>query len=172
VSIDSEPGEGTTVSLTFPRSDKPLTPAAAVPHALPATAGMRLDRLERLNGSVLLVEDDLTVAELTVQMLESIGFTVLHAKSAAAALDALSAGRRVDIVFSDVMMPGGMNGVDLAREIRKRRPDLPVILTTGYVEAARTAVTEGLEVLVKPYPLEVLARTLNAHLSRQAAAAQ
>ena len=105
-------------------------------------------------------------------MLESIGFTVLHAKSAAAALDAMSAGRRVDIVFSDVMMPGGMSGVDLAREIRKRRPDLPVVLTTGYVEAARTAVTEGLEVLVKPYPLQVLARTLNAHLSRRAAAAQ
>ena len=80
-------------------------------------------------------------------------------------LDAISAGRRVDIVFSDVMMPGGMNGVDLAREIRRRRPDLPVVLTTGYVEAARTAVTEGLAVLVKPYPLKVLARTLNAQLA-------
>jgi len=172
VAIDSEPGVGTTVSLTFPRSDKPLTLAAAVADAHPAPAGKRPDRLERSGGNVLLVEDDLTVAELTVQMLESIGFAVLHAKSAAAALDVLSAGRRVDIVFSDVMMPGGMNGVELAREIRKRRPELPVVLTTGYVEAARTGVTEGLEVLVKPYPLEVLARTLNAHLSGQAAAAQ
>ena len=172
VTIDSEPDKGTTVFLTFPRSDKPLTLAAAVADALPAAAGKRLDRLNGSIGHVLVVEDDLTVAELTLQMLESIGFTVMHAKSAAAALDALSAGRRIDIIFSDVMMPGGMNGVDLAREIRKRRPDLPVVLTTGYVEAARTAVTEGLEVLVKPYPLEELARTLNAQLLRRAAAAQ
>ncbi len=168
VAIESVPGEGTTVSLTFPRSDKSPTAAAAVARALPADAERRADRLQRSNGNVLLVEDDLTVAELTVQMLESTGFSVLHAKSATAALDALSAGRRVDIVFSDVMMPGGMNGVDLAREIRKRRPGLPVILTTGYVEAARAAMTEGLEVLVKPYPLEVLVRTLNAQLSRRA----
>ena len=172
VAIDSLPGKGTTVSLTFPRSDKPPTLATAVAQALPMTVERRVDRLERSSGNVLLVEDDLTVAELTVQMLESIGFVVHHEKSATAALDALSTGRRVDIVFSDVMMPGGMNGVELAREIRKRRPDLPVILTTGYIEAARAAMTEGLEVLVKPYPLQRLARTLNTHLLKHAAAAQ
>lgn len=169
VSVDSEPGKGTTVSLTLPRSDK--LPSQAVAQALPGSADSRADHRQRSKGSVLLVEDDVTVAGLTVQMLESIGFTVLHVKSAAAALEALSEGRHTDIVFSDVMMPGGMNGVELAREIHARHRDVPVVLTTGYIEAARTAVTEGLEVLVKPYPLEVLARILNAHLARRAAAA-
>jgi len=68
-------------------------------------------------------------------------------------------------------MPGGMSGTELAREIRKRYPQLPVVLTTGYIEAARSAVNEGLEVLVKPYTIEVLARTLTAHLGKRAAAA-
>jgi DNA-binding LytR/AlgR family response regulator len=65
-----------------------------------------------------------------------------------------------------------MNGVELAREIRRRWPNLPVVLTTGYIEAARSAVMEGLEVLVKPYALEVLARTLNAHLPKRVALAR
>jgi CheY-like chemotaxis protein len=105
-------------------------------------------------------------------MLKSIGYAVLHAKSAAAALETLADGRRIDIVFSDVMMPGGMSGVDLAREIRKRRRDLPVVLTTGYVEVARTAMAEGLEVLVKPYPHEVLARMLDSHVGSRLARVQ
>jgi DNA-binding LytR/AlgR family response regulator len=64
-----------------------------------------------------------------------------------------------------------MSGTELAREIRTRRPDLPVVLTTGYIEVARTAVAEGLEVLVKPYSLDALARSLNAHLASRAAVA-
>jgi len=120
----------------------------------------------------MLVEDDATVAQLTTRMLESVGFAVEHATSALEALEALPEARGADIVFSDVMMPGGMSGVELARAIRKKRADLPVVLTTGYVEVARSAMTEGLEVLVKPYSLDMLARTLNAHLSKRAAAAR
>ena len=104
-------------------------------------------------------------------MLRTIGYTVLHAKSAAAALDLLAAGHTIDIVFSDVMMPEGMNGVDLAREIRRRQPDLPVVLTTGYIEAARTAMAEGLEVLVKPYQLDRLSRVLDAQFYERRAGA-
>ena len=133
VAIESMPGKGTTVSLTFPRSDKPGPCRSRC-----ACAGVGRRKAcgapARTRGYVLLVEDDVTVAELTVHMLESIGFSVRHEKSAAAALDAISAGDGVDIVFSDVMMPGGMSGVDLAREIRKRWPGLPVVLTTGYME--------------------------------------
>jgi CheY-like chemotaxis protein len=92
--------------------------------------------------------------------------------SAAAALDALAAGRTIDVVFSDVMMPGGMSGVDLAREVRRRRPDLPVVLTTGYIEVARTAMAEGLQVLVKPYQLETLARVLDSHVAARLVSAQ
>ena len=113
----------------------------------------------------MVVEDDLTVADLTTEMLKVAGYAVFHVKSAAAALEALAGGSRVDVVFSDVMMPGGMNGVDLAREIRRRWPDLPVVLTTGYIEVARTAMSEGLEVLVKPYQLEALSAILESHIS-------
>jgi signal transduction histidine kinase/ActR/RegA family two-component response regulator len=164
VAIDSTVGRGTTVSLTFPRSEAEVTPvavagweAAPVPRRGAQRAGTR--------GRVLLVEDDLTVAALTTEMLSSVGYSVLHAKSAPAALEAVAADRKMDIVFSDVMMPGGMSGVDLAREVRRKRPDLPVVLTTGYIEVARTAMSEGLEVLVKPYQLEALARILDAHVA-------
>jgi signal transduction histidine kinase/ActR/RegA family two-component response regulator len=171
VALDSAPGKGTTVSLTFPRSHKPLTAARDMrPKARPPAAAH--ERRELPRGRVLLVEDDATVAALTGQMLESIGLSVAHAKSAADALKSLSGLPAPDIVFSDVMMPGGMNGVELAREVRRKWPTLPVVLTTGYIEAARSAVMEGLEVLVKPYELAVLARTLNAHLPKRIALAR
>jgi signal transduction histidine kinase/ActR/RegA family two-component response regulator len=171
VTLDSAPGKGTTVSLTFPRSHARLAPEREAPPARRALAGAR-DRRKRPRGSVLLVEDDGNVAALTGQMLESIGLSVTHAMSAAEALNALAASRKHDIVFSDVMMPGGMSGVELAREIRQKWPGLPVVLTTGYIEAARSAVMEGLEVLVKPYALETLARTLDGHLAKRIALAR
>jgi CheY-like chemotaxis protein len=72
----------------------------------------------------------------------------------------------VDLVFSDIMMPGGMNGVDLAREIHRRRRGLPVLLTSGYAEAAReSAAAEGVRVLPKPYRLDELAAALATAVS-------
>jgi CheY-like chemotaxis protein len=94
------------------------------------------------------------------------GHTVSSAPSAEAALEALERGRDIDVVFCDVMMPGGMSGVELARVIRERFPHLPIILTTGYIEAARGAAAEGITVLAKPYPAEALADALRAHLRR------
>ena len=104
------------------------------------------------------------------QMLKSGGLTVIHVQSGSEALASLAKSRNVDLVLTDVMMPG-MNGVDLALAIRKSWPGLPVVLTTGYVEAARSAMTEGLDVLVKPYSPETLANKLRAHLSKRAALA-
>ena len=172
VAIDSRVGKGTTVTLTFPRSERPVeecTTAAAI-SAKPAPG--RAETRPRSRGEVMVVEDDLTVADLTTEMLKVAGYAVFHVNSAAAALEALAGGSRVDVVFSDVMMPGGMNGVDLAREIRRRWPDLPVVLTTGYIEVARTAMSEGLEVLVKPYQLEALSAILESHISGKMAHAQ
>jgi CheY-like chemotaxis protein/two-component sensor histidine kinase len=172
VAIDSRVGKGTTVTLTFPRSERAVdesTTAAAV-SAKPAPRGA--ETRPRSRGEVMVVEDDLTVADLTTEMLKVAGYAVFHVKSAAAALEALAGGRGVDVVFSDVMMPGGMNGVDLAREVRRRWPELPVVLTTGYIEAARTAMSEGLEVLVKPYQLEALSAILESHISGKMAHAQ
>ena len=169
VSLASEPGKGTTVTLSFPRSDRPLAPAEAPRFGLESEASGHGGRRSPSRGQVLLVEDDLMVAGLTQQMLESAGVTVMHVKSAHDALRAVSKNCGIDVVLSDVMMPGGMSGVELAREIRERWPQLPVVLTTGFIEAARSAVNEGLEVLVKPYPLETLVTALDAHLANPGA---
>jgi CheY-like chemotaxis protein len=119
---------------------------------------------------ILLVEDDREVAALTREMLSGIGFDVIHVTSAAAALGAVANGRSIDIVLSDVMMPGGTSGLELAHELKRRRPDLPVILTTGYAEAAAGIERDGFGLLLKPYRIEALAATLNAHLGARAAA--
>jgi len=173
VSIDSRVGAGTTVTLTFPRSERAVDESTLEKAAVAAAPAPRRPGPGSPScGEILLVEDDATVADLTTEMLRAAGYAVTHVKTAASALDALADGRRVDAVFSDVMMPGGMNGVDLAREIRKRLPHLPVVLTTGYIEAARTAMAEGLEVLVKPYQLEALCAILESHISERIVRAQ
>jgi CheY-like chemotaxis protein len=75
----------------------------------------------------------------------------------------LADGRAVDLIFSDIMMPGGMNGVELAREIKRRRSDIPVLLTSGYSEAAaHDASVAGVQILPKPYHIDELAAALNA----------
>jgi DNA-binding LytR/AlgR family response regulator len=79
---------------------------------------------------------------------------------------ALSHRKDIDLVFSDVMMPGGMSGVELARLVRKRSPPLPVILTTGYIEAAREAVEEGVIILAKPCQVESLSEAIRGHLQK------
>ncbi len=171
VEVDSRVGRGTVVTMSFPRSESAVAatdPAASRAAVLaPRQPGPRTAQ-----GEILLVEDDSTVAELTTEMLRAAGYTVRHVTSAASALDTLADGRGIDFVLSDVMMPGGMNGVELAREIRRRLPTLPVVLTTGYIEVARSAMAEGLEVLVKPYPIEALSALLENHLSQRAGVAQ
>ncbi len=152
--IDTECERGTSVVLLLPR-------ATSVPDA-PGQAGMQVEVAAQVSaGNVLLVDDDEAVAALVGEMLQHLGFTVTLATSAAAALGALVNGRKVDIVFSDVMMPGGMNGVELAREIRTKHRDIPVLLTSGYAEAAKkTADEEGVYVLAKPYRLEELSQAI------------
>jgi len=164
VSIDSELGRGTTVHVYLPRSTKPIALKNQSASDL-REDGRQREALEA--ASILLVEDDEEVGALVTEMLEQLGFEVTRAASAAAALGALANGRKVDLVFSDIMMPGGTNGVELAREIRSRRSDLPVLLTSGYAEAARRSADEaGLRVLAKPYGLTELASALRAVMSK------
>ena len=152
VRIDTAPGRGTTIELLLPRSAG-MPQAAARP-----AAELRQMGAPGTRGHVLLVEDDDEVAALVGQMLGELGFGVTRAASAAAALGALADGRPVDLVFSDVLMPGGMNGVELARELRRRHPDLPVVLTSAYAgNAKRDADAAGIALLPKPYRLEELA---------------
>jgi signal transduction histidine kinase len=159
VTIDSEAGVGTVVTLLLPRSQRQPVASAADP--LSASAGSREAPRQ---GHVLLVEDDREVSALTREMLRCLGFSVTHVGNSEAALGALADGRAVDLVLSDIMMPGGVSGLELAREIGRRHPNLPVILTTGYVEAAATMKEGEFQLLLKPYSLEELADALGVEV--------
>jgi CheY-like chemotaxis protein len=154
VSIESTVGVGTIVTVLLPRSLRdPAAEASDAPTAMSKTEVVR-------RGHVLLVEDDRDVSALTREMLSSLGFSVTHVSSAAAALGALADSRSIDVVVSDIMMPGGVSGVQLAREIRRRKSHLPILLTTGYVEAASGLESGEFELLLKPFSLEALAAAL------------
>lgn len=157
VRIKSQVGEGTSIELYLPRSqDLPSKPRHLIDFS-------RARPKKSNQGRILLVEDDDEVATLVGEMLGQLGYEVTRAASAAAALGALADGRSVDLVFSDIMMPGGMNGVELAREIRRRRSDVPVLLTSGYAEAAiHQAEAADIQILAKPYHLDELAAALSA----------
>ena len=159
VTIDSEVGVGTIVTLLLPRS---MTEPVAKPE-LPG-GPPRLEREGR--GHVLLVEDDREVSALTRELLASLGFSVTHVSGAEAALGALANSRHIDMVLSDIMMPGGVSGVQLAREIRRRHPELPILLTTGYVESAADIGDGEFNLLLKPYSLEALAEALGVDLTQ------
>jgi signal transduction histidine kinase len=153
VEIDSEPGRGTRVNLFLPRTAKPL--AHAAPPGRPAEGATRDLR-------VLLVEDDPIVGNMVAAALEDVGYRVVRTAQATEALAVLSSGGRVDLLFSDIVMPGEMSGLDLANEARRRRPGLPVVLTTGYSEEVARA--EGVRVLRKPYRIAALVEILEAAL--------
>ncbi len=161
--IQSEAYSGTTVSLYLPRTDKrpPVALAASGGHC-PAHAG-------RQQGSLLLVEDDNEVAALTGEMLEALGYAVTRVESADIALGVLTGTHaHFDLVFSDVMMPGQLDGLDLSQEIRRHCPGLAVVLTTGHVEAVqRKAESLGVPVLPKPYRLKELQMALEHARKRE-----
>ena len=111
-------------------------------------------------GTVLLVEDNAEVAEVAKAYFEELGYQVKQAASAQAGLDLVEGERDIDLVFSDILMPGGMNGLELADAIRRRFPHIVVLLTTGYSSSAQDAVRQGFAVLQKPYDLAALDRAL------------
>jgi PAS domain S-box-containing protein len=151
--VESKVGRGSTFTLYLPRAEaKPVvTPSQPDEEAgAPAT--------ERRN--VLLVEDNTQVGEFARQMLEDLGYTATWAPNAKAALRLMEEGAdRFDVVFSDVVMPG-MNGVELGKEIRRRWPNLPVILTSGYSHVLADGGAQGFELLHKPYSVEGLSQAL------------
>ena len=147
VRIESKVGEGTTVFLLFPRSAHPLPRDNSRDRAV--------SRAEQ-NAKVLVAEDDEHVADLVCEMLSELGYRAKRGASAAEALRLLEESGPYDLVLSDMIMPGKMNGLDLAHEIIRREPDLPVVLMTGYSEAAASAAAEGFPLLVKPYTMEAL----------------
>ena len=156
--ISSEVGRGTAVSIYLPRSDKPVLARAPQEDASKVRGGQ---------GRILLVEDDQAVASMVTEMLKDLGYEVAHASGAMAALDVLDRQPEFDLVFSDMVMPGGMNGIELAHELGRRYASLPVLLTTGFSPAAAAAQREGRRLLVKPYTMENLAAAVAATLRRR-----
>ncbi|UPG74459.1 histidine kinase famiy protein [Roseomonas gilardii subsp. gilardii] len=146
VRIRSTVGQGTVVSLVFP-----VTEQEAAPGAAPRPAR----REDLAHGeTILVVEDRAEVAELARLLLEDAGYGVLVAGNGREGLQRLEQAGRVDLLFTDLIMPGGMNGVALAREARRRRPHLKVLLTTGYAEAGmerQDVGSSGFELINKPY---------------------
>jgi two-component system, NtrC family, sensor kinase len=151
--ITSTLRRGTAITLFLPRSfeapAQPREPASAAGAPLPA-------------GTVLLVEDDADVIEIARAYLRELGYSVKQAASAQAGLDLLDREGEADLLFSDILMHGGMNGLDLAQEVRRRFPTMLVLLTSGYSSSAQDAVRQGFEVLQKPYDLAALKRGLAA----------
>ncbi|WP_044586520.1 ATP-binding protein [Bradyrhizobium sp. LTSPM299] len=156
--LDSEVGRGTRVMLYLPRA------------AVTSQAGIAQPRQPDLRGAqeiVLVVEDDRLVRSYVLTQIESLGYTTLSASNGPEALAVLESGAPVDLLFTDVIMPGLMNGRDLATEAERRRPDLRVLFTSGYTENAIDhdgKLDEGILFLAKPYSRAELARMLRVAL--------
>ncbi|WP_332657021.1 ATP-binding protein [Brevundimonas sp.] len=164
ISVVSREGEGATFTLCLPRTEK--TPLAAEP-AAPLADGAAAAR--RKGGvRLLLVEDDDAVAAGVGHMLGDLGYRHVRVASAAEALAMLEEDSRFDLVFSDMVMPGEMDGLGLAQEVRRRLPDTPVLLTTGFSEAASAATGEAFRLLPKPYGIDSLSEALAATLAERA----
>ena len=158
VAIDSTEGEGTSVHLYFPKAE----PGPIVSRAAPSPKEAPLGDGEL----ILLVEDNDKVREATANRLESIGYAVLEAKTGPEAITLLESGEPIALVFSDIVMPGGMTGYDVAERVRSMKPDLKVLLTSGYSDTP-LAVSEAarkIKVLAKPYTREQLACALREAL--------
>ena len=152
VKIYSEVGEGTTIKLYLPR----VHAGAAAEEEAPDAPVARGEESE----TVLVVEDDADVRSYSSETLRELGYNVIEAENARAALHVLDAHPEIRVLFTDVGLPGGMNGRQLAEEARSRRPALKVLFTTGY---ARNAIVHdgrldpGVELITKPFSQAALA---------------
>jgi PAS domain S-box-containing protein len=148
--IESQLGKGTTVRLMLPRSHGLPQSDEPVSNSAPLPAG---------SGRILVVEDDLNVAVVVTQMLNELGYQPVKATNAEEALRILESDEQFDLVFSDVVMPGGINGIDLAEQIQNRYPTIRVLLTTGYSRASLPP-NYPVAMLRKPYGPQELARAI------------
>jgi PAS domain S-box-containing protein len=165
VKIYSEPGNGTTVKLYLPRSldveDAPLPPEAR------AVVGGQ--------ETILVAEDDEGVRATVVELLSELGYRVLKAGDAASALSIVDSGMPIDLLFTDVVMPGTLRSPELARKARERQPGMAVLFTSGYTETAIVhggRLDPGVDLLGKPYTREALARKVRHVLANRRQHAQ
>ncbi len=157
VTLYSEVGQGTAIKIYLPRVDAQAAPVSEAPE----------EPVARGHETVLLVEDDERVRAYVSEQLQAMGYRVIEAANGPAALAALEGSQHVDLLFTDVVMPGGMNGRQLADEVLRRRPGLKVLFTTGYTENAivhHGRLDPGVDLLSKPFSRIALARKVRAVL--------
>ena len=161
VKIYSEPGQGTTVKIYLPRSTAAEDALGPVEAPQPAVGGTE---------TILVAEDDEAVRTTVVEMLTELGYRVLKAADAASALAVVESGVQIDVLFTDVVMPGTLRSPELARMARERLPNLAVLFTSGYTENSIVhggRLDPGVELLGKPYTRESLARRIRQVLANQ-----
>jgi two-component system, NtrC family, sensor kinase len=150
--IQSKLGRGTTVSIYLPATEEPVQAERKHP--------ILTDQIQSEKGTALLVEDNEEVASVSAGYLEQLGYTVEVALNGSDALQKLQNGHSYDLVFSDLLMPGSVAGLELARVVRSNHPNIPILLTTGYSQKAQEAVREGFLILRKPYDLQSLFKAI------------
>jgi CheY-like chemotaxis protein len=158
IKIYSEEGHGTTVRIYLPRSTGLQQTATEALAASDVRGG---------NERVLIVEDDPLVRQYVITQIKSLGYTTLDAANATEALDIIDNTENIDLLFTDVIMPGPMNGRRLVDEALKRRPDLKTLFTSGYTENAivhHGRLDSGVLLLAKPYRKSDLARMIRQAL--------
>ncbi len=151
--IDSAQGEGTTVRILLPALPSPALPSV-----------MKMERASNLR-TILLVDDDFAIRALVGEMLRSLGHTVFEAEDASDALTQLNANLSIDYLFTDIIMPNGINGLELVEDARSIRPGLPALLASGYPRDVLRGIAElqgDVMFLQKPYTLDRLAAKINA----------
>jgi signal transduction histidine kinase/ActR/RegA family two-component response regulator len=158
VRIETALNRGASIKVYLPRT-------RSEPTILDANIRPAMAQARGRHAVVLLVDDDAAVREITAGMLLELGYAVVEAGSGGAALDALDRNRQVDLVLLDFAMPG-MNGAEVAREVRSRRPDVPILFATGYADAGALVDAPEDGVIHKPYVEEELAGKLSRALAR------
>jgi CheY-like chemotaxis protein len=159
VKIYSELGQGTTVRLFLPRSRSALVPEPTQPRAQGTPRGRR--------ELLLVVEDDANLRSLAVELLQRLGYRTLAAGDAAGALGLLVENPEVSLLLADMVLPGGKNGAQLAGEVQRLRPGLPVLFMSGYTESAvihNGRLDEGVRLLEKPFTTNALASAVRKAL--------
>jgi PAS domain S-box-containing protein len=157
VAIASKVGQGTTVTLYLPRTTREVIQTDKAATMVPKGAG---------NGAaILVVEDNPHVSDVAAELIESLGYRVVSADCGVAALEILKSGKPFHLVFSDVVLPGELDGFALAQRIKESYPDLPVLLTTGY---SRASAPSKYPILRKPYQLASLASAIRGAIAGDA----
>jgi CheY-like chemotaxis protein len=156
VNIASEIGQGTKVTLYLPRGEAPI----ATPSPEDASHYMAADP-----RTILVVEDNKDVKNVAVSLLEQLGYKTIAVESASEALDVLASGQTINLVFTDVALPGQLDGLALARKVTDRYGTIPIVLTTGYTRAFDS--DPEFPVLRKPYQISTLGRLIHQALYLQ-----